>query len=82
MYVFDSHQHHNVFHVVVLLGVKKGCELLLVCFHILVLVSHFESPLVANHHLPVAEAIIRVRVICKSEVPALYSVCKCGKVNL
>lgn len=74
--MFATHQHYNVLHVVVLLWVKKGCELLLVCFHILVLVSHFESPLITSHHLPIAEAIIRVRVICKSEVESrLYTLC-------
>lgn len=74
VYVFDTHQHYNVFHVVVLLGVKEGCELLLVGFHVIVLVSHFESPLITIHHLPVAKAIIRVGVVCKSEVTTLFRV--------
>lgn len=77
-----THQHYNVFHVVVLLGVKKGRELLLVGFHVIVLVGHFKSSLIASHHLPVAESIVGVGVICKSEVTALYSgrVCKFGNI--
>lgn len=63
---FVTHQHYNVFHVVVLLGVKEGCELILVCFQVIVLVCHFKSPLITSHHLPVAEAIIGVGVICKA----------------
>lgn len=74
MCVCVTHQHYNVFHVVVLLGVKEGCELLLIGFHVIVLVGHLESPLIASHHLPVAEAIIGVGVICNSEVTSLYSV--------
>lgn len=66
--VSATHQHYNVFHVVVLLGVKEGCELLLVGLHVIVFVGHFEPPLIASHHLPVAEAIIGVGIICKSEV--------------
>lgn len=60
---FVTHQHYNVFHVVVLLGVKECCELLLIGFHVMVLVGHFEPPLITGHHLPVAESIIGVWVI-------------------
>lgn len=80
--MFVTYQHYNVLHVVVLLGVKEGCELLLVCFQVMVLVSHFESPLIAIHHLPVAEAFIGVGIICKSELTTFYSILKCGKANV
>lgn len=63
-----THQHNNIFHVVIFLWVEKSCKLLLVCFHIAVKVCHFESPLITSHHLLVAVAIIRVRVICNEKL--------------
>ena len=58
-----THQNNNIFHVVILLWVKKSCKLLLIGFHIVVKVCHFESPLITSHHLLVAVAIFGVRVI-------------------
>ena len=58
------HLHHDVLHVVVLLGVQEGGELLLGGRHVAVAVGHLEAPLVPHHHLLVVEAVVRVGVVC------------------
>ena len=59
-----SHLHHDVLHVVVLLGVQEGGELLLGGRHVAVAVRHLEAPLVAHHHLLVVEAVVGIGVVC------------------
>lgn len=58
-----THQHNNIFHVLILLRVKESSKLLFVGFHVIVLVGHLESPLIPSHHLFVAEAVIRILII-------------------
>lgn len=57
------HLHNDVLHVVVLLGVQEGRELLLGGCQVPILVGHLEAPLVPHHHLFVVEAIVRVRIV-------------------
>lgn len=67
-----AYQNHSILHVLKLLGVEEGRELLSVCRQVPVQISCFEPPLVTGKHLLEAELVRRVfkllRVGCGGEL--------------
>lgn len=52
-----AYQNHNILHVLKLLRVEEGCELLSVCCQVPVQISCFKPPLITRKHLLEAELV-------------------------